>query len=220
VRAIDSCGNVDVSPASADLTVNNCGTGCSCSGSAAVETACNDGIDNDSDTLTDCADPDCNGMLCGSAAGTLRVVEDCTEGSSPTCSENRVMSFNAGATSGEARFTIAAPPVSDGVTYDGTLTLYVEYDDGNDSTGVLYETTVLGVCAEPASDVAACTIDVGSVLNSVAGGGTFDIGTSLVNDVSGNEVYIRAKDYAGTTYDPKLDYTYTSVCTDSVCPLL
>jgi hypothetical protein len=36
-----------------------CATGAACSAAVCIEIICNDGLDNDGDHLTDCADPDC-----------------------------------------------------------------------------------------------------------------------------------------------------------------
>lgn len=64
-------------------TGNTCNAGLTCiTGlcAAAVETSCTDGLDNDSDVLTDCADPDCaNSGACvaaptASATGLLGLV--------------------------------------------------------------------------------------------------------------------------------------------------
>lgn len=43
--------------------------GCICPGHMETETRCDDGVDNDCDGDTDCADPDCESARCGAAAG-------------------------------------------------------------------------------------------------------------------------------------------------------
>ena len=75
----DDGGTVDGDGCSSTCLLES---GYSCSGEpsvcAAAETNCNDGVDNDGDTLTDCADPDCSAG-CGAAVAacgageTLRV---------------------------------------------------------------------------------------------------------------------------------------------------
>ena len=65
---IDNNGNLEIDCAEASCDAMSCGTGCVCGGSAPTETTCDDGADNDGDTLTDCADgADCNGRACGPA---------------------------------------------------------------------------------------------------------------------------------------------------------
>ncbi|MBN2191402.1 MAG: hypothetical protein JW751_01180 [Polyangiaceae bacterium] len=217
VRAVDTCGNRDASPSSRSLTVNNCGTGCTCSGTTPTETACGDGQDNDYDAATDCADADCNGQTCKTGSGALGIVQDCTLNflSSLNVCDGSVIPL-VGAD--YAAFTVDAPPSQPGLTYSGTFVSHVQVIYGPNPTVAVYSeefTTVLGTCIGPGSGIGTCTVSLNPTLNGVAGTGTFD----LIMVDSGNQGGVLATEYPGTEYDPSVSYTYTSVCTNNACPI-
>ncbi|MEW6430961.1 MAG: hypothetical protein AB1730_05575, partial [Myxococcota bacterium] len=60
-----------------------CGAGCICTNGVKAEVLCSDNIDNDTDNLTDCEDPDCNNVTCGmgcTCANAVRKEVNCADG--------------------------------------------------------------------------------------------------------------------------------------------
>lgn len=60
-----------------------CGAGCVCTNGVKAEVLCSDNIDNDTDNLTDCEDPDCNNVTCGAGCtcvGSAKKETNCSDG--------------------------------------------------------------------------------------------------------------------------------------------
>ena len=60
-----------------------CGNGCACSGGVKTEILCSDNIDNDTDNVTDCDDPDCANVTCGAGCLCVNLARkevNCTDG--------------------------------------------------------------------------------------------------------------------------------------------
>lgn len=220
VRARDSCGNYDAEPCSWPLTVNTCGAGCACSGATATETNCSDGADNDYDGALNCADSNCNGVSCGSGSGSLAITQDCqrTSGGGTDCALATVNVVSDGVGANWASFDVTAPPSSTGVSYAGTFTVYLQLSGGSGGrVKVSRSTTTLGTCNEPSSGMVACSVSLTPILNAVAGTGTFQINV-MPDTTDMNAVSVLMTETGGTSYDPAVSYTYSSVCTSGSCP--
>ncbi len=76
-KPIDAGPGYDAGPAPFDAGVGEGASG-----------GCFDGLDNDNDTLTDCADPDCVAQTCRAPIGECDVLEVCVAGST-TCPEDK-----------------------------------------------------------------------------------------------------------------------------------
>jgi Putative metal-binding motif len=69
---VDEGYNLQADPTNCGVCNKVCDTKDVCTGGLCVlrtETECSDGIDNDSNNLTDCADPSCEGLACGMGCG-------------------------------------------------------------------------------------------------------------------------------------------------------
>ena len=119
-----------------------------------VETSCNDGVDNDADEATDCADEDCAGQaICAADCNPLKPLEVACGGTWSTTNDDAQQSkatlttYSCSAdeyTGPEVAATFVAP-------FDGTVT--VTLDDESAETDILVVSDAQGLC-DPANCVA------------------------------------------------------------------